>query len=105
MKNYPASTHYYGTQHDHQMIWIEDLVTALDECASCPVYPILKREDEKYVTERAYDNPKFVEDVIRECIATIRDIPYVQGFEVEVEALESIHGHNAFASHRENALG
>jgi GTP cyclohydrolase IB len=93
------------TQHDHQVAWIEDLVAALDECASCPVYPILKRTDEKYVTERAYDNPKFVEDVIRECVATLRQVPSVKGFEVEVEALESIHGHNAWASQNEGFSG
>lgn len=90
------------TENDHQVVWIEDLVSALDECASCPVYPILKRADEKYVTERAYDNPKFVEDVIRECVAMLREIPSVQRFQVEVEALESIHGHNAWAYQEED---
>lgn len=85
------------TRNDHQMVWIEDLVERLEECASCPVYPILKREDEKYVTERAYDNPKFVEDVIRECVLAFDEIPAVTGYEVSVEAFESIHGHNAWA--------
>lgn len=89
------------TQHDHEMLWIEDLVETLEACASCPVYPILKREDEKYVTERAYDNPKFVEDVIREAIAALRGNPVIRGFEVTVEALESIHGHNAWAYQKE----
>lgn len=89
------------TQHDNQVLWIEDLVAALDECASCPVYPILKRADEKYVTERAYDNPKFVEDVMRECVATLRNVSSVKGFQLEVEALESIHGHNAWAYQKE----
>jgi GTP cyclohydrolase IB len=87
--------------NDHQVLWIEDLADALDECASCPVYPILKRADEKYVTERAYDNPKFVEDVMRECVATLRATPSVLGFELEVEAFESIHGHNAWAYQNE----
>lgn len=86
---------------DHKVVWIEDVVKAMDECSSCPVYPILKREDEKYVTERAYDNPKFVEDVIREAIMALRIMPGVTGFEVEVEAFESIHGHNAWAKHSE----
>ena len=86
---------------NYKVVWIEDVLTALDECASCPVYPILKREDEKYVTERAYDNPKFVEDVIREAIITLRNMPGIAGFEVEVEAFESIHGHNAWAKHSE----
>lgn len=91
------------TEDDHhQVVWMEDLIKAFDECASCPVYPILKREDEKYVTERAYDNPKFVEDVIREAITVLRNTPSVLGFELEVEALESIHGHNAWAYQKEN---
>lgn len=88
-------------QNDHQVLWLEDLVEVLDECASCPVYPILKREDEKYVTERAYDNPKFVEDVVRECIARLKPMPSVLGFEIEAEAFESIHGHNAWAYQNE----
>lgn len=88
-------------QAEQPVLWIEDVIAALDECASCPVYPILKRADEKYVTERAYDNPKFVEDVIREAIAILRKTPGVLAFNVEVEALESIHGHNAWATHRE----
>ncbi|MBK8189696.1 MAG: GTP cyclohydrolase I FolE2 [Vampirovibrionales bacterium] len=93
-----------GAHHpgeDHPMVWIEDLVSALESCASCPVYPVLKREDEKYVTERQYDNPKFVEDVARDAILLLRDLPGVAGFALEVEALESIHGHNAWAGHEE----
>lgn len=94
----------FDTEADHEVVWIEDLVKDLDECASCPVYPILKRADEKYVTERAYDNPKFVEDVMREVIATLRKKPGVVGFEIEVEALESIHGHNAWAYQKEGLI-
>jgi GTP cyclohydrolase IB len=89
------------SQENHALVWIEDLITALDECASCPVYPLLKRADEKWVTERQYDNPKFVEDVIRDATLVLRNYPGVQGFELEVEALESIHGHNAWAFHSE----
>ncbi len=85
-----------------QPVWIEDLITALEECSSCPVYPILKREDEKYVTEKQYENPMFVEDVCREATLLLRNYPGVSGFLTEVEALESIHGHNAWTSHREN---
>jgi GTP cyclohydrolase I len=87
---------------EHPVVWIEDLVSALEECASCPVYPLLKRVDEKYVTERQYDNPKFVEDVIREGILVLRQYNGVTGFSLEVEALESIHGHNAWTTHQEN---
>jgi GTP cyclohydrolase I len=86
---------------DHPMLWFEDLVDLFEACASCPVYPILKRSDEKYVTERAYENPKFVEDVIRDAIAALRLLPGIRGFDLEVEALESIHAHNAWATHRE----
>lgn len=89
------------TEIEHPLVWIEDLVTTLEECSSCPVYPLVKREDEKYMTERAYDNPKFVEDVIRDSIAALRNYPGINGFSVEVEALESIHGHNAWAYHTE----
>jgi GTP cyclohydrolase I len=83
-------------------VWIEDLVDHLEEAASCPVYPLLKRPDEKYVTERQYDNPKFVEDVIRDATLELRKVKGIKGFALEVEALESIHGHNAWAAHREN---
>lgn len=81
------------------MLWIEDMVAKLDEAASCPVYPILKRLDEKYVTERQYENPKFVEDVVRDGAIILDEIPSIKGYTLEVEALESIHGHNAFAYH------
>jgi GTP cyclohydrolase IB len=87
---------------DHPVVWIEDLVAHLEECASCPVYPLVKREDEKFMTEKAYDNPKFVEDVARDAILALREYPGVTGFSIEVEALESIHGHNAWTAHQEN---
>lgn len=89
-------------ERDHPMVWIEDVIEKLDAQASCPVYPLLKREDEKWVTERQYTNPKFVEDVIRDSVAVLRTVDGVTGFALEVEALESIHGHNAFARHSEN---
>jgi GTP cyclohydrolase IB len=93
---------FLASQTEQQMVWIEDVIEALDQAASCPVYPILKRADEKYVTEKAYDTPKFVEDVIRDVIGILRDQKGVDGFEVEVEALESIHAHNAWAYHTES---
>ena len=83
------------------VIWFEDIITLLEETASCPVYPLLKREDEKYVTERQYENAKFVEDVIRDATHSLRKLPSVAGFSLEVEALESIHGHNAWTYHEE----
>lgn len=90
------------TTCEHKVVWIEDLVSALEDTASCPVYPLVKREDEKWMTERAYENPKFVEDVIRDAILVLRDYPSVTGFDLEVEALESIHGHNAWTAHQEH---
>ena len=82
--------------------WIENLILALEEAGSCPVYPVLKREDEKYVTERQYDNPKFVEDVVRDAVLIAKQYPNVIGFKVSAEAQESIHAHNAWAQYSEN---
>ncbi|MBM3266525.1 MAG: GTP cyclohydrolase I FolE2 [Candidatus Sericytochromatia bacterium] len=81
--------------------WIEDLAAALEARASCPVYPLLKREDEKVVTEQAYENPKFVEDVLRDCILYLRSLSGIEWFSLEVENFESIHNHNAWATHEE----
>lgn len=87
---------------EHRVVWIEDLVKGLEDCSSCPVYPLLKRPDEKYVTEWAYTHPKFVEDVIRDSTIFLREYEGIKGFSLEVEAFESIHAHNAFARHTEN---
>ncbi len=78
-------------------IWIEDLIEVAEASASSPVYPLLKREDEKYVTESAYANPCFVEDVVRNVASRLDAHPHISWFRAEVESLESIHGHNAFA--------
>jgi GTP cyclohydrolase I len=82
-------------------LWIEDLIALVDDAASCPVFPLLKRADEKWVTERQYTNAKFVEDVVRDATLALRDLNTVKGFAVKCEALESIHGHNAWAAHQE----
>ncbi len=82
-------------------IWIEELVGLLEKQGSTEIYPLLKREDEKYVTEQAFSNPKFVEDVVRDCVLALRQDPRVRWFEVECEAEESIHQHNAFAYQQE----
>ncbi len=76
---------------------VEDLVRVAEEEASCEVYGLLKRPDEKYVTERAYDNPKFVEDLIRDVVQRLNDDPRVGRYVVEVENFESIHNHSAYA--------
>jgi GTP cyclohydrolase I len=81
--------------------WIEDLATLMEQQGSCPVYPLLKREDEKFVTEKAYDNPKFVEDVLRDLVLALRDLPHIEWFKVECENYESIHNHSAYAAHVE----
>lgn len=82
-------------------IWIEDLVAILEHEVSCPIYPLLKREDEKFVTEKAYDNPKFVEDILRDVILALRSLKGLEYFSVICENFESIHNHNAYASHAE----
>lgn len=75
---------------------IEDYVEMVERVVSAPVYPVLKRVDEKYVTELAYENPKFVEDVARDVYLELEKTP-LNYFRIEVESLESIHNHNAFA--------
>jgi GTP cyclohydrolase I len=79
------------------MLWIEDLVGTLEQAASCPVYAVLKRPDEKFVTERAYENPKFVEDIVRDLALGLDAEPRVTWYEISSENFESIHNHNAYA--------
>ncbi|HXC93175.1 MAG TPA: GTP cyclohydrolase FolE2, partial [Geobacteraceae bacterium] len=78
-------------------VWIEDLVSAVEECGSSPVYSLLKRVDEKHVTEQAYENPKFVEDIVREVTEKLLAEPAITWFSVEAENFESIHKHSAYA--------
>jgi len=73
-------------------------VRVAEEQASCEVYGLLKRPDEKYVTERAYDNPKFVEDLVRDIALRLKQEPRIARFVVESENFESIHNHSAYAS-------
>ena len=83
-------------------IWIEEMVSILEKQGSSQIYPLLKREDEKFVTEQAFKNPKFVEDVVRDCVIALREDNRIRWFEVECEAEESIHQHSAFAFARED---
>jgi GTP cyclohydrolase IB len=76
---------------------IEELIAIAERSASCEVYGLLKRRDEKYVTERAYDNPKFVEDLVRDVALALNQEPRVGAYVVEAENFESIHNHCAFA--------
>jgi GTP cyclohydrolase I len=78
-------------------IWVEDLIELVEKQASCELYGLLKRPDEKYVTERAYDNPKFVEDVVRDVAAKFNSDPRIDAYRVESENFESIHNHSAYA--------
>lgn len=87
--------------NEESHIWIEDLIEIIEKSGSCPVYPLLKRADEKFVTEHAYANPKFVEDVLRDVVVSLRENEVVTSFEVECEAFESIHNHSAWAYQRE----
>ena len=80
------------------MLWIEDLVALLEAQGSSCLYPLLKREDEKYVTEYAYNHPKFVEDILRDAVTILRKDSRVYAFNVRVDSLESIHNHNVFAT-------
>ena len=85
-----------------RFIWIEDLAKLMEAQGSSPVYPLLKREDEKFVTEGAYDNPKFVEDVLRDLVLALRGLEGAAWFEAECETFESIHNHSAYAFHVED---
>ena len=76
---------------------MEELIAIAEASASCEVYGLLKRADEKFVTERAYDNPKFVEDIVRDVAHSLDQEPRVEGYVVEAENFESIHNHSAFA--------
>jgi GTP cyclohydrolase I len=78
-------------------VWIEDLIRIIESSASSELYSLLKREDEKAVTERAYDNPVFVEDLVRNVATKLNAHPDVSWYKVEAENYESIHNHNAYA--------
>jgi GTP cyclohydrolase I len=78
-------------------MWLEELIDIAESEASCEVYGILKRADEKYVTEHAYDNPKFVEDIVRDVAVRLNKEERVRAYVVEAENFESIHNHSAYA--------
>jgi GTP cyclohydrolase I len=86
------------------MIWIEDLVAMMERQGSAEIFALLKREDEKFVTEAAYDNPKFVEDVVRDVVAQLRADDRIVWFEAVCESLESIHNHAVYAFQAENMV-
>jgi GTP cyclohydrolase I len=81
----------------NKFVWIEELIDIAENEASCQLYGLLKRPDEKFVTENAYDNPKFVEDMVRDIAAKLNADPRIDGYVVESENFESIHNHSAYA--------
>jgi GTP cyclohydrolase I len=81
-----------------EFIWIEDLIELIEECGSAPVYSLLKRQDEKFVTEQAYENPRFVEDLVREATQRLTANENIVWFTIEAENFESIHMHSAYAA-------
>ena len=80
-----------------EFIWLEELISLAERHASCEIYPLLKRSDEKFVTEKAYNNPKFVEDIVREITLELHADCRILAFHVESDNFESIHNHNAYA--------
>ncbi len=86
-------------------LWLEELIETVEAQASCGVYGLVKRADEKHLTERAYENPKFVEDTVRDLAAQLAEDPRVAVFRVEAEHFESIHNHSAYACIRGTGRG
>src|SRR5438067_1367384 len=90
-------SHVTVTARTNDFVWIEELVDLVEKQASSELYGLLKRPDEKHVTERAYDNPKFVEDLVRDVAAVLNLDERVDAYVVESENFESIHNHSAYA--------
>jgi GTP cyclohydrolase I len=90
-------SHVTVTARTDGFVWIEELIELVEQEASCELFGLLKRPDEKYVTERAYDNPKFVEDMVRDVAKRLNDDDRITSYVVESENFESIHNHSAYA--------
>ena len=90
-------SHITACVRTRSFLWIEELIEMVEKVASCELYGLLKRPDEKYVTERAYDNPKFVEDMVRDVAIVFNQDERIAGYTVESENFESIHNHSAYA--------
>ena len=90
-------SHVTATIHSSAFIWIEEIIEIIEKEASCELYGILKRPDEKYVTEKAYDNPKFVEDLVRDIAGHLNADERIQAYTISAENFESIHNHSAYA--------
>ena len=90
-------SHVTVTARTNDFVWFEELVQLVEAEASCELFGLLKRPDEKFVTERAYDNPKFVEDMVRDVAARLNAEGRIDAYVVESENFESIHNHSAYA--------
>jgi len=90
-------SHVTVTATIKEFIWVEEIIDLVEKQASCELYGLLKRPDEKIVTERAYDNPKFVEDMVRDVAAQLNTEDRISAYVVESENFESIHNHSAYA--------
>lgn len=90
-------SHVTVSVRTNSFVWIEDVIKIAEDNASCELYGLLKRPDEKYVTEKAYDNPKFVEDIVRDVAEVLNRDDRVDAYVVESENFESIHNHSAYA--------
>ncbi|MBV2235794.1 MAG: GTP cyclohydrolase I FolE2 [Sterolibacterium sp.] len=90
-------SHVTITVTTNELVWIEEIIQMAESQASCELFGLLKRPDEKYVTERAYDNPKFVEDMVRDVAGVLNADPRIDVYVVESENFESIHNHSAYA--------
>jgi GTP cyclohydrolase I len=90
-------SHVTVSVRTREFVWLEELIDLVESEASCQLYGLLKRPDEKYVTERAYDNPKFVEDMVRDVARRLNEDDRIAAYTVESENFESIHNHSAYA--------
>ena len=95
-------SHVTITVHTKEFVWIEELIDMVEQEASCQLYGLLKRPDEKFVTEAAYNNPKFVEDMVRDIAQRFNADPRIVAYVVESENFESIHNHSAYAMIEKN---
>jgi GTP cyclohydrolase I len=98
-------SHVTVTARTNAFVWIEEIVDLVEKQGSSELYGLLKRPDEKFVTERAYDNPKFVEDMVRDVAALLNLDERIEAFVVESENFESIHNHSAYALIERNKRG
>jgi len=90
-------SHVTLTVQPRELLWVEDLIDLIERQASSQIYGLLKRADEKYVTERAYNNPKFVEDIVRDIANDLNQNTAILYYKLETENFESIHNHSAYA--------